>query len=95
MKTNISPSFKSIEIQSQIEFDLQENATRILAAYGLNISDAINLFLRQVVNQNGLPFEVKVPNAVTRAAMSEANSNNLPRFESVQELFNDLEENGK
>jgi DNA-damage-inducible protein J len=53
------------------------------------------LFLRQVVAQNGLPFEVKAPNAVTRAAMEEADSNNLPRFGSVQELFDDLEKDGE
>jgi DNA-damage-inducible protein J len=53
------------------------------------------LFLRQVVAQNGLPFEVKAPNAVTRAAMEEADSGKLPRFGSVQELFDDLEKDGE
>jgi DNA-damage-inducible protein J len=53
------------------------------------------LFLRQVVAHNGLPFEVKSPNAVTRVAMAEADSGNLPRFSSVQELFDDLEKNGE
>jgi DNA-damage-inducible protein J len=75
--------------------NLKENATRVLASCGLNISDAVRLFLRQVVAQNGLPFEVKAPNAVTRAAMEEADSDNLPRFGSVQELFDDLEKDGE
>ena len=74
---------------------LKENATRVLASCGLNVSDAVRLFLRQVVALNGLPFEVKVSNAVTRAAMEEAGSGNLPRFGSVQELFDDLEKDGK
>ena len=43
----------------------------MLADCGLNISDAVRLFLRQVVTQRGLPFSVKVPNATTRAALEE------------------------
>ncbi len=95
MPTTISPPLKVAEIRSRIEPDLKENATRVLASCGLNVSDAVRLFLRQVVAQNGLPFEVKAPNAVTIAAMEEADSGNLPHFDSVQELFDDLEKNGK
>jgi DNA-damage-inducible protein J len=47
-----------------------------------------------VVAQNGLPFEVKMPNASTRAAMAEADAGKLPRFGSAQELFDDLEKDG-
>ncbi|HEY5140619.1 MAG TPA: type II toxin-antitoxin system RelB/DinJ family antitoxin [Methylococcales bacterium] len=95
MPTTLSPPLKVAEIRSRIEPDLKENATRILASCGLNVSDAVRLFLRQVVAQNGLPFEIKAPNALTRAAMEEADSDNLPRFGSVQELFDDLEKDGK
>ena len=55
----------------------------------------MRLFLHQVVAQNGLPFAVKAPNAVTRAAMQEADSGSLPHFATVQELFDDLEKVGK
>jgi len=95
MPATFSHHLRVTEISSRIEPDLKENATRVLASCGLNISDAIRLFLRQVVAQNGLPFEVKTPNAVTRSAMEEANSGNLPHFGSVQELFDDLTEDEK
>ena len=91
MPNTHTPTLKVAEIRSRIEPDLKENATRILASCGLNVSDAIRLFLHQVVAQNGLPFAVKAPNAVTRAAMQEADSENLPHFATVQELFDDLE----
>lgn len=87
------PTHKSTEIRSRIEPELKRDAARVLAACGLNMSDAVRLFLRQVVAQNGLPFEVKAPNAVTRAAMQEADEGHLPRFASVQELFDGLEKN--
>lgn len=91
MTTAITRSMKSSEIRIRIEPALKEGASRALAECGLNLSDAIRLFLRQVVVQNGLPFGVKVPNAVTRAAMDEASGKSLPRFESGNELFDDLE----
>jgi len=92
---NTSPSRLCAEIRSRIEPDFKENATRILASCGLNVSEAVRLFLYQVVAQNGLPFAVKAPNAVTRAAMQEAESEDLPHFATVQELFDDLEKVGK
>jgi DNA-damage-inducible protein J len=58
-----------------------------------HLSDAIRLFLRQVVAQEGLPFEVKIPNATTRAAMQDARSMRKAKFDSAQTLFNDLEKN--
>lgn len=95
MSTLIAHSMKSAEIRSRIEPDLKEGATRILADCGLNLSDAIRLFLRQVVINNGLPFEVKIPNATTRAAMEEARGNDLPHFNSANEMFDDLEKAAK
>lgn len=78
------------EIRSRIEPDLKEHAQRVLAACGLNFSDAIRLFLRQVVAEQGLPFEVRVPNATTRAAMVEGRQIRA-RFDSPKDLFHDLE----
>jgi DNA-damage-inducible protein J len=61
------------EIRSRIERELKQEAQDVLSRVGLNISDAIRLFLRQVVVAKGLPFEIReVPNAATRAAMLEA-----------------------
>lgn len=79
----------STEIRSRIEPDLKEHAERVLSACGLNFSDAIRLFLRQVVAQQGLPFEVRVPNATTRAAMTDARQIRA-RFDSPKDLFHDL-----
>ena len=95
MPNSSPPPRLCAEIRSRIEPDLKENATRILASCGLNVSEAVRLFLYQVVAQNGLPFAVKAPNAVTRAAMQEADSGSLPHFATVQELFDDLEKVGK
>ena len=65
------PQNITAEVRTCISPQLKTQATAVLADCGLNISDAVRLFLRQVVTQRGLPFSVKVPNATTRAALEE------------------------
>ena len=85
---------KTAAVRSRIEPELKDRASSVLAECGLNLSDAIRLFLRQVVVQQGLPFEVRTPNAVTVAAMKEARTIGQARFGSAQEIFDDLEKAG-
>ena len=79
------------EIRSRIEPELKEEAQDILSRVGLNISDAIRLFLRQVVAARGLPFAVReIPNATPRAAMLEARQTRA-RYDTAKDLFDELE----
>lgn len=59
-------------IRSRIDPALKAEANRILRSMGLTMSEAIRLFLHQVVAEKGLPFPVKAPNAETIAAMEAA-----------------------
>jgi DNA-damage-inducible protein J len=78
------------EIRSRIEPELKDEAQAVLGRVGLNISDAIRLFLRQVVVARGLPFEVReYPNATTQAAMREARETRA-RYASAQDLSDGL-----
>ncbi len=52
---------KSEVVRARIEADLKAQAAAVLAANGLDFSDAIRLFLRQVVRKGGLPFAVRSP----------------------------------
>jgi DNA-damage-inducible protein J len=84
-------NLKTADIRSRVEPHLKSGAASVLAACGLSLSDAIRLFLRQVVAQQGLPFGVKTPNAMTIAAMNEVRAMGKARFATAQELFDDLE----
>ena len=88
-------TLKTTDVRSRIEPEIKERAAEVLASCGLNLSDAIRLFLRQVVAQEGLPFEIKTPNATTRAAMKEARELKKAKFDSAEALINDLEKTGK
>jgi addiction module RelB/DinJ family antitoxin len=50
---------KTDVVRARIEADLKDHATAVLKANGLELSDAIRLFLRQVVQKGGLPFAVR------------------------------------
>ena len=52
---------KSANLYARIEPDLKEQAENILTALGISASNAITMFYKQIILQNGLPFEVKLP----------------------------------
>lgn len=79
---------KTVTVQARMEPELKTRAKEVLATLGLTESAAISLFYAQIINQNGIPFELKVPNAETRAALAEDLSD-APRFDTVEELFED------
>jgi DNA-damage-inducible protein J len=81
---------KSAEIRSRIEPDLKKQSTEVLADLGLDLSSAIRLFLRQVVEVHGLPFEVRKPTPETVAAMTEARAM-AARFDSAKDMLNELD----
>jgi len=59
---------KSAIVRARIEASLKEQAGEVLAANGLELSDAIRLFLRQVVLKGGLPFHVRAPRVKVASA---------------------------
>lgn len=50
---------KDAVVRARIDAELKANAARVLAACGLELSDAIRLYLQQVVAHQGLPFEIR------------------------------------
>ncbi len=59
-------------VHVRVDEQVKAQATETLAAMGLSVSDAVRVFLIRVVADQQLPFLLKVPNAETRAAMTEA-----------------------
>lgn len=52
---------KSANLYARIEPDVKEQAEMILSALGIPASNAINMFYKQIILNNGLPFAVKLP----------------------------------
>ena len=78
-------------VRARIDSDTKASASTALAAMGLSVSDAIRMLLRRVADEKRLPFEVTVPNAVSRASMAELDAGKGKRFKSVEALFDEVE----
>ena len=85
---------KTAYITARIEPKLKAQAGRVLAKVGVSTTDAITMFMRQVVLHEGLPFEVRVPNAESRRAIEEmddpAKRAKLKRYATTDEMFADI-----
>ncbi len=64
----------TVDVRSRVEPELKRDAAAVLKASGLDVSTAIRLFLRSVVETGGLPMQVPRPNAKTLAAIRDAKS---------------------
>jgi DNA-damage-inducible protein J len=62
---------------------------------GLSVSDAVRVFLTPVAADKELPFDLKVPNQETRAAMAEARTMGRARFADAGKLMEELAIDGK
>jgi DNA-damage-inducible protein J len=86
-------------VRARIDEHVKQEASAVLSDMGLTISDAFRMLLTRVAAEKQLPFELRVPNAVTRTAMAESQdiiASRRTRFKDQNELIDVLEkESGK
>lgn len=78
-------------VRARIDSDTKARATEALTAMGLTVSDAIRLLMLRVAEERRLPFIIQVPNRTTVEAMKELADGKGRRFDSVEELFRDID----
>ena len=75
------------KIRARIEPELKHNAEIVLAALGLSVTEALTLFYKQITLQQGLPFDVKIPNDVTIKTLKQVrNREDLTEYSSLDDL---------
>ncbi|HJZ43161.1 MAG TPA: type II toxin-antitoxin system RelB/DinJ family antitoxin [Hyphomicrobiaceae bacterium] len=62
---------KDAYINARVDKRLKTRAEKVLSRVGVSTSDAITMLLHQIVLRKGLPFEARIPNEETIAAMTE------------------------
>jgi DNA-damage-inducible protein J len=88
---------KTSTIHLRVEPEVKADVEKLLDRLGLSTTDAINIFLNQIVLTGGLPFPVKVPrpNKITLSAMKEAEEikkDIIPsKIKSVDEFFEEMD----
>jgi DNA-damage-inducible protein J len=82
---------KTATIRTRIEPGLKNEVENILAQLGLTASETVQLLYRQIQMQRGLPFDVRIPNALTQRTLNASKAGqNVKRFGSKKEMFADL-----
>lgn len=78
--------------QIRIDSNIKAEANSLFSELGIDMSSAVNMFLRQCILRGGLPFAVEIPrfNAETLAAMEEgkriSRDPNIPSYSSMEDL---------
>ncbi len=79
-------------IHARIDPQTKAQAQSILKKLGITLSEAISLYLKQIVFQKGIPFEVKIPNELTMKTIDESErGEELHEASSVEEMFKELD----
>ena len=77
-----------------IDADTKKKAQALLAEFGMDLSTAVNVFLKQMIYEGSFPFAItrETTNSVTIAAMNNAETGNdvYGPFDSVSELMEAL-----
>jgi DNA-damage-inducible protein J len=82
---------KTATARARLDPKVKAEAERILGECGLNASQGISMFYRQVILHRGLPFPVRSFNAETRSVLRDSEEGvEVTRFDSAEDLFEDL-----
>lgn len=84
----------SSTITVRVDEAIKKEANDIFKEVGLDMSSAINVYLRQVIKNKGIPFALtaEVPNSITLKAIQEAEEGDMASFSTIDELMEDLDD---
>jgi DNA-damage-inducible protein J len=77
-------------VHIRVDGKIKARAAKTLASMGLTVSDAVRLLLTRIAVEKALPFEVRVPNRETVAAMEAGERGEVSRASTVDEMMADL-----
>ena len=87
----------TVQTQIRIEEDVKKLAMELFNQLGIDMSSAVNMFLRQAIMRGGLPFSVEIPKFKPEVieAMEEAKQisrdPNTKRYSSFAEALGDID----
>jgi len=82
---------KTATVRARLKPELKEKAEEILHRLGVNTTQAITMFYRQIEMTNGLPFNMVIPNATTKATFNATDVNeDIVICENAEDMFDKL-----
>lgn len=83
---------KTAIIQTRIDPEIKNAAQDVLGKLHISMSEAISIFLAQVTLHRAIPFEIKLPNALTVDTLQKSEKGQkLHQVATSDELFQELE----
>ena len=76
-------------VHVRVDEETKQKAAKTLAGMSVSVSGAVRMLLVRVAAEKALPFEVRIPNAVTVKAMRAADRGKGKRSRSAGTLFKD------
>ena len=84
---------KTEVVRARMNPDLKHTVEKILEKLGLNQTEAITMFYSQIALNEGMPFEVKIPNKATKQAINDVKlKKNLNYAKNKEDFFKQLED---
>jgi DNA-damage-inducible protein J len=77
-------------VHIRVDQKVKAKAAKTLATMGLTVSDAVRLLLTRIASEQALPFEVRVPNHQTKAAIAAGERGEVSRATSIAGMMADL-----
>ncbi len=78
---------KTAMLRARVDPSLKAEAEAVLDLLGLNVTTAITMFYKQIVQHRGLPFQVVIPNETTQQAIDQAvHGKDLIKFDDLEQL---------
>ena len=81
---------RTSNVFARVEPEIKEQAEQVLDQLGIPMSNAVSMFLRQIVLQRGIPFEVKLPERKPVAFGSLTKEQQDAELEKVQKIASDV-----
>lgn len=78
-------------VRARIDENIKEEASAVLAAMGLTVSDAFRIMLIRIAKEKALPFEPLIPNKETIAAIKAARQGKLTTVKNIDDLMDRLD----
>ena len=80
-------------VHVRVDEKVKERAAKALAAMGMSVSDVVRILLVRVAAEKAVPFELRIPNRKTKAAMEAGERSEVTRATSVEGMMADLNAN--
>ncbi len=83
---------KKVMVRARTSEEIKVKAEEILQQTGLKPSDAINIFYRQIILNNGLPFPVRIPDKdISQAFIKTDNLREMNKHKTFNEFIGKVE----